>query len=184
MGLIQITPPAVLPISLAEAKALARLDGDDADDAMIAGYIRAATSWIEQRLNRALISQQWRLSLPHFPCGHGEVIGLPLPPLLSVDSIVYVHVAGVEQTLATSVYQVIGVGDYGEIARAHGQVWPATRWDPEAVQITFTCGYGDSWNDVPEPIRHAIAGMVRGLFDGCSDGSVEELVQPYRVVAV
>jgi hypothetical protein len=41
-SLILIEPPGSLPISLAEAKAGARLDGLDDQDALIAGHIRTA----------------------------------------------------------------------------------------------------------------------------------------------
>jgi uncharacterized phiE125 gp8 family phage protein len=184
MSLVQITPPAALPISLAEAKALARLDDDATDDAMIAGYIRAATSWIEQRLNRALISLVWELRVRHFPVRSDEVLRLPLPPLLSVDQITYLDALGAEQTLDPSVYVVRGIGDYGEVWRASNMSWPTVLWDAEAIRIRFTAGYGSDWSAVPEPVRHAIGGMVRGLYDGCSDGQAEELLGPYRVIAV
>jgi hypothetical protein len=45
----------------------------------------------------------------------------------------------------------------------------------EAITIDFTAGYGDSWNDVPEPIRTAIGLRVQELWDGCRSGHVDAL---------
>ena len=113
MNLRLITPPAVLPVSLAELKAEARLDGEDStDDARLAGCLRAAVDRLdgaEGLLGKALITQTWELLLPSFPC-HGGRIDLPLPPLQEVISVTYTDPAGDEQTLATDRYQVVGIG--------------------------------------------------------------------------
>jgi hypothetical protein len=55
MTLIHTGAAAKLPLSIQEAKALARLDGDD-DNALIAGYLRSAVEWCEQYLGLALIT--------------------------------------------------------------------------------------------------------------------------------
>jgi uncharacterized phiE125 gp8 family phage protein len=185
VSLVQITPPAVLPISLAEAKAIARLDGtDEVDDAMVVGFIRAATEWVEQRLGRALITSTWRFYVSHFPCAWGQIIRIPLAPVQSVDEIRYIDVAGVEQVLAPVSYLVHGIGDVARIALAPNKTWPPTRWQDEAIAITFTAGFGPDWNSVPEPVRTAIAEVVRGLYDGCAPSMADELLEPYKVWAV
>jgi uncharacterized phiE125 gp8 family phage protein len=178
--LILITPPAALPISLAEAKAGARLDGlDEADDALVAGYIRTAVDHLDGAdgiLGRCLIRQTWRLALDCFPA----VIELPLPPLAEVISVEYTNPAGAQQTLDPADYTVAGIGSDGSIRPALGKSWPATRVVPEAVQITFAAG-ADDWNGVPEPLRAAIVAMVLALYDGCGvDQAARELVTPYR----
>ena len=85
------------------------------------------------------------------------------------------------QVLDPERYVVTGMGDVARISLAQGHSWPATRWHDEAITIDFVAGFGDSWNDVPEPIRAAIGEAVRGMFDGCGPVVPEELVQPYRV---
>jgi hypothetical protein len=77
MNLRLITPPAVLPVSLAELKDAAGIDaGDTTRDAHLAGCLRAATNRLdgaEGLLGKALISQEWQLLLPSYPCHDGRI---------------------------------------------------------------------------------------------------------------
>ena len=181
MNLVQIIPPATLPISMAEAKAIARLDGQD-DDAVVAGYIRTATQAAEQYLGRALITSTWEYKVDVFPwCASDGGIRIPLAPVQSVHEITYIGTTGTAQVLDPATYLVTGLPDAACISLAPGQSWPPLLWRHEAVTITLTAGYGDGWNSVPEPIRTAVGEMVRSLYDGCGNGVVEHLLQPYRM---
>src|SRR5690242_18760477 len=60
-----IAGPGEEPVSLAEAKAFARIDGSD-EDALVGALIAAARLHVESLTGRALITQTWRLVLP---CG-------------------------------------------------------------------------------------------------------------------
>jgi uncharacterized phiE125 gp8 family phage protein len=190
MTLVLITPPAVLPISLAELKAEARLDGDDStDDARLMSCLRAAVDRLdgaEGLLGKALITQVWELLLPAFPYHNGR-IDIPLPPLQQIVSVVYTDPAGDTQTLAADRYQVVGIGGAfpGWIAAAYATTWPATRCQDEAVTITFRCGYGDSWNDTPEGIRQGLTAMAVAMYDGCDAGDpVASMISTYRTRAI
>src|SRR3974377_971688 len=70
MRLDLITPPAVEPVTLAEAKQHARVEYPD-DDALITGMIVAARRMAETRLRSALITQTWNLYLDSFPSAGG-----------------------------------------------------------------------------------------------------------------
>jgi uncharacterized phiE125 gp8 family phage protein len=178
-SLILIEPPGSLPISLAEAKAGARLDGLDDQDALIAGHIRTAVDHLDGAngvLGRCLIRQTWEFRLSCFPA----VIKLPLPPLAEVVSITYLDPAGAQQTLDPADYTVAGIGSDGTIRPAPGKSWPSAQAVPEAVRVTFAAG-ADDHNGVPEPLRAAIGEMVRALYDGCDAGqAVRDLITPYR----
>lgn len=189
MSLILATAPAVLPISLVEAKAHLRIDDEDSD-AIVAALLEAARQHLDGRdglLGRALITQTWDLKLDCFPAK----IRLPLPPFQSVTSITYTDAAGDEQTLDAAEYQVVGVGGQGHIVPAYNHTWPATRYVPESVTVRFVAGYGDDPSDVPEPVRHAILLLVGHLFENREAVSVtqmhelpmavESLITPYRV---
>ena len=110
MHLKRIVPPVGLPVSLAEVKAGANLDGGSDDDAKIAGLIRSAVEMIDGpdgEIQRCLLSQTWELRLdcfpgyfdywrwpgwpyrPHYWHSKGLEIEIPLPPLQSVESITY-----------------------------------------------------------------------------------------------
>jgi uncharacterized phiE125 gp8 family phage protein len=177
-----ISPPAALAVSLAELRAHLRLEGIDEGgetDALLMGYARTAQDRLDGPdgiLGRCLIRQTWRLALDCFPA----VIELPLPPLAEVLSVTYLDPAGDPQTLDPADYIVAGVGSDGSIRPAVGKSWPTTRALPEAVTVDFAAG-ADDWNGVPQPLRDAIAEMVRAAFDGCDPGqAVRELIRPYR----
>lgn len=165
MRLTLITPPAVEPVSLSEMKAHLRVDIDE-EDALISGLIRAATAKLDGRtgrLGRCLILQQYRLSLAAFP----DEIAIPLAPVQSIDRVEYVDATGMPRVLDADTYRVVGLADENgtTVFRPYGGAWPRSAGGPEAVQITFTAGYGEAAEDVPDQIRQAIRMHVAHLYD-------------------
>lgn len=165
MRLVRTSAPAVEPVSLDEAKAHLRIDGTD-EDALIASLISAAAARLDGRdgvLGRCLITQSWRLTLD----GFAPEIELPLPPVQSVDSIVYDAPDGSEQTLASESYRALGLGDAASarLRPTPGLGWPPVATASATVRITLTAGYGPQPADVPEPIRTAIKMHVGHLFE-------------------
>jgi uncharacterized phiE125 gp8 family phage protein len=193
MSLVRLSGPPALCVSLAELRTHLRVDGltpDEAQDALIAGFARAAQDSIDGAsgwLGRALTTQQWRLTLDAFPVT--EVITLPLPPCRSVDAVTYVDTNGATQSIVG--YQVYGIGGAtpARLAPAYNTRWPATRCQGDAVRIDFTCGYG-THSDVPEPVRAAIMLMVGTSYgfrelpvptDFMWTPAATNLLMPYRV---
>ncbi|MER8371740.1 head-tail connector protein [Mesorhizobium sp. M1406] len=192
-----VTPPDVFPVSLAEAKAQLSIQVTTVHDAMINRMIAAVTAKLDGEagiLGRVLVTQEWKLTLDCFPT---EIV-VPLPPLQSVEEITYVDAAGDEQTLATDKYTVLGIAGSkrARIVPAYGKSWPTPRDFAESVTVSFTAGYGDDEDAVPEPLRAAILLHVGHLFenrestivDDRTAFSVEEtpfgfddLIAPYRL---
>ncbi len=163
MRLRMLTAPDELPVTLAEARTHLEIVDTDRDDA-ISAWIADATGELDGKdgiLGRALVTQQWELALDRFPCG--SEIGIPLPPLRSVESITYTDTNGDTQTLATSVYAVDTVSEPGVVSLKYGQTWPSTRCERNAVSIQFTAGYGTA-DDVPETLKSAIKLRVGDRF--------------------
>ena len=84
MKSILTAPPAVEPLTLAEAKAHLRFDGD-AEDELIATLIAAARRHVEAATGLALIAQGWSHFLDRWP--EGPVVGLPLSPLIAIEEV-------------------------------------------------------------------------------------------------
>lgn len=76
-----IAGPGEEPVSLADAKAWCRVDVTD-DDALLAALISAARLQVESATGRALVTQSWRLTLPHAPM----LVVLPVAPVQSLTS--------------------------------------------------------------------------------------------------
>ena len=165
MALTLTTPPQTEPISVAEAKALGRIDQRDEDD-LIASLIRAARLELDGPsgwLGRALITQQWTWTMDRFPApgddsylyGPRPGFMVPLPPLQSIVSITYRDTAGVNQTLPPASYTVDPVSQPGRVLLPPTTaLWPATQVGAaNTVTVTFTAGYGAQPGSVPERIR-------------------------------
>jgi len=152
VGLTLITPPAADPVTLDEVKDNSRVEVTD-DDGLIALLIKAATTAAEKFTRRQLITAQLRLSLDEFPPAD-EAIQLPLPPIQSIESIKYIDIEGVEQTLTG--FQEALTDEPARLKPEFDKFWPDTRLVVEAVKVEFTAGFGLASTDVPDAIRQAI----------------------------
>lgn len=154
MPLTLTTPPAVEPISTAEAKAHIRVDHSD-DDTYIDTLVSAARQDTERVTWRQMITATYTLTLDRFP-ENVDFIELPRPPLQAVSSITYVDVNGDTQTWADTNYTVATGGGAGRVNLVAGKVWPSMQTRFNSVTITYTAGYGDASTDVPEVLRQGM----------------------------
>jgi len=163
VSIVLKTPPALEPISLAEAKAHLRVDLAD-DDSYLSALIQAARATIEAWEWRSHITQIWELRLDAFPTGSAPIY-CPRPPLQSVTSpIEYIDADGLTQSLLAPSYQVDAKSEPGRIKPAYGLVWPSTRPTiVNAVTVTYIAGYGATAASVPARTRHAIK-LLLGLW--------------------
>lgn len=161
MRLYQVSRPADPVVSLADMKAHLRVDHSE-EDTLIQALEQAAVQHLDGAdgwLGRALLQQTWELRLEDF-CD--DEIRIPLPPLITVDSIQYYNGLGVLTTLPTTYYEVVGATSSQPacVALRHGYVWPVPDIREEAVIITFTAGYSinssPAEGSVPMPIVQAI----------------------------
>lgn len=180
MKLTVATTPAEPPISVAEAKAFLRVEHDD-DDEEILAMIEAETARLDGRdgiLGRALVTQEWVLTLDAFPAAYIE---LPLPPCQSVEFLTYLDAAGDEQDITDFRAYGLGGSDPVRLYPAAGSSWPDTAELPGAVTVEFTAGYGDP-ADVPAIIREGIKAAVAARYDKREPASspVDPAVMAYR----
>jgi uncharacterized phiE125 gp8 family phage protein len=186
MSLTLITPPAVEPISLTEAKAHLRVDHSD-DDAMIQLYIQAARSYVDGEdgfLGRCLVTQTWELTIDAFP---DNEIKIPLPPLQSVVSVNYDDSAGNGQSVAASNYYVDVASEAGWVVPVSGFNWPTTLDGVNAVRVQFVAGYAPPSSspieltaNVPAAIKAGMLLMIGAMFERRedADGALNPFVLP------
>ncbi len=133
-GLAVVVPPAVLPVTLADAKAHLRVDSDD-DNTMVSAMIAAATGYAELFMGRALVDQTFDLVLDAFPAG-SKPIAVPRPPLIEVLGVFIRNADGSETEVEG--YRV-------DTIQAPGRIIPTGAWPsglPAAgVRIRFRAGY-------------------------------------------
>lgn len=120
-----------------------------------------------------------------------NVIFFDRSPLLSIDSVQYYDGNEALQTLASSNYYPLGIHapvdgalnpepNPGALALKSTASWPDVFDRPDAVQISFTAGYGTLPQHVPQNLRQAVFFMVKHLYDNrdafvIGSGSVLEL---------
>lgn len=153
----QAVAPTLEPVSLEEAKKHLRVPTNN-EDANIANiYIPAARRRLESELGRQLINATWQFGIDGFPSGLCP-IQLPVNPVQSVTSIVYVASDGTETTLGSDDYIVDTNSEPARIKPAWGTAWPATRarTNAQTVLVTFIAGYGTDAASVPAGLREAM----------------------------
>ena len=152
------------------------------DDPLLSRLSRAVRRTAEVELGRKLVTQQWKLLLDRFPGygpfpvawgfdpaygfvpsrythAHTDLITLPWP-VQTVDSVKYYDTAAVQQTLVAGTdYEVDAASLMPRVIPAYGKVWPATNPQMNAVEITFTAGFGLA-AAVPEDIKSWMLLMV------------------------
>ena len=188
-SLTRQTPPAVEPVTLAEAKAHLRVDTAD-DDTYISGLITAAREWVEVYLDRTLIHTQWVMRFDSFPDNGTESIELPRPPMVAAGTATAVTVTmtlatGSTAEFSTSAYRVDRYATPGEIQTVYAGTWPADRRDDDnAASATWWAGYGASGTSVPATVRHAILMLAAHWYESrqaaVATGAVPQDV-PYGV---
>lgn len=166
--------PVVEPVSLADAKAHCRVD-TSADDALIQGYITTAREWVEDYIDRALVTQQLVMKLDSFPAE----IELPRPPMIAGGTATAVTItyvtgeAGGTATLSTTQYRVDRDSTPGVIRTLYGGSWPSHLIDRNSVTVSWWAGYGRS-EDVPQRAKSAMLMCVHELYEKRGDGAMPD----------
>lgn len=184
-----ITPPAAEPLDLeTEVYPHLRLEPDLVpQETLLRLQVSAARMRCEVFTSRQLITATWELWLDGWneprwaSCGRIFLPRAPLQPqagpvdapTAGVLSVSYTDSAGVVQTLPPDQYLVTApqgpMCSKGHISPVPYVVWPTARYQPAAVKIRFTAGYGPAFTTVPAELRQ---GML--LTVGELDGTREE----------
>lgn len=173
-SLTRTTAPAAEPITLAEAKAHLRVD-TSTDDTLIAGYITTAREWVEDYIDRALITQRLVMRLDTFPAE----IELPRPPMVAsgtATAVIVTYVtgeAGGTATLSASSYRVDRESTPGIIRTTYAGSWPSHLIDQNSVSVTWWAGYGSA-ADVPQRAKTAMLMCVHELYEKRGDGHMPD----------
>lgn len=162
-----ITGPEMEPLDLSQVKKHLRFTSTS-EDTLLDGWIAAARQYFEEQTGRQLMEATWELWLDGFPFGPtfwpNNLIELPRPPLLDVESIKYIAGDGTLVTLDPTAYIVIPPkgpqASPGWVELTYGSAWPTTQFVSGAVRVRFKAGYGNAPGDVPELVRQVLYLLV------------------------
>ncbi len=158
-SLAVVTPPALDPVTVDEAKQQCQIFHDD-EDTWFEDKISAARELCETFVKRAFIGTVLRLKTRQFP----QEFYLPRPRLIRVQSLKYYDSAGVQQTISSSNYIVDTDSEPGIIVPISTYSWPSAQDRPGGVEVVYDAGYGSldgndvvsTADDVPSGIKDAI----------------------------
>lgn len=181
---VRVTAPAVLPVSLNEAKAHLRVDHDD-DDALIEAYLAAAVDHLDGWtgiLGRCLVEQEWRQDFEVF----ARCLPLPLGPVISITAVSHTDDAGEAVTVEVDDYALkVDAGGRARVELAGGVSISGS------VSVTYKSGYRNTAGDeatstVPPAIKTAIMLMVSNWYQNSSAVNVGNIVNemPFGVAAL
>ncbi len=167
-NLLIVTPPAIEPVDLVEAKAHLRVDGTQ-DDTLIASLISGARQVAESLLGRAFITQTLRLLSDTAP---ERIFTLPRAPVQSVTHIKTYDDADVATTLSSSLY-MLDLAD-SRISLRNNAQWPAVSRAINGFEVQYVAGYGPAASDVPVALRRELLAHTAHLYHHRGDGLTRE----------
>lgn len=139
-------------LDLALTRKHCRIDGDYQDD-LVQAYIDAAINWLEDYADISLTEGPIVETVPRFKAEIEVCRG----PLKSVESITYLDLDGVEQTLTG-----FRVYDENKIVPLVGFSWPQALPQSD-IKINATVGYTEG--KVPHKIKQALRLMVSHMVE-------------------
>lgn len=202
------TDPAAEPVSTADAKEHLRIEsGVTADDGLVDALVASARAWVEQYLDKKLISQTITQTLDDWPGqvdasrwpSEGRIsdyVGSPVGavellanPVSSITSVTVYDDAGGSSVWSSSKYR-LAKGTRARLALVDGESWPSATRNSDAIEIVYVAGYGAAGSDVPKPIVQAVKQLVAYLYENRGeDGGdmpphVAMLLKPYRFLSL
>lgn len=178
LRLVTTQPPAVEPLTLAEAKAHLRLELAD-DDALVTALIQTAREACERYTGRALVERTLTLFLDAWPAAEATLhegwregaliergrrwIALPRPPLRAVESVTLYDDADQGAAWPADGYFVDTASEPGRLVVRSGVALPGGTRAANGIEILYRAGYPPDDSGSPSDPR---AGIPQALRDG------------------
>lgn len=196
-----ISEATIQPVTLTEARDHLRVvpfgyPSAHPDDTYIESAIAAARQWVEEYIERPLVSK----TIEYYVSQFEQSFDLPTLPIQDVQSIKYLADDNTIKTVAIDVYKLKTYSDSAKIILAYGKSFPTDVINEEnSITLTVTAGYtvGESPNTypLPAPIKAAILLIIGNLYENRQQDvlgntrisfnslplGVYNLLQPYRM---
>ncbi|PZO65323.1 MAG: hypothetical protein DI498_09500 [Paracoccus denitrificans] len=178
------TPVAALPITALRSHLRMAsgfdLASDPAEDAALAGFLRAAIATVEARTGKVLLRRMFRLRLEEWRDRLGQP--LPLAPVTEIAGI------SIEDRSGTAV--AVPVSDWRLVADDHRpMVLPGATLLPlipkgGAAIVRFKPGFADTWDRVPPDLAQAVLMMAAQFYEDRGGAGATRAGLPFGVSAL
>ena len=186
MSSLLVTPPALEPVPLAQAKAHLRVSNSD-EDQLIAMLIVSARRIVEARSGLLLISQVWSCYDDRWP-GDG-IMALPLAPVSAIEELAVFGEDDVKAVIDGALYYADLASRPPRLLLRGSRLWAPPGRALNGIAVTLTAGFGADPEAVPEPLRQAILVLVAHWYEHRGNANppappltLEALIRPYREV--
>jgi uncharacterized phiE125 gp8 family phage protein len=186
MSLLLTTPPAVEPVSLAEAKAHLRISHAD-DDAYISTLIISARRRIETRTGLRLIAQGWSQFFDCWP-PFGE-IELRVSPVSTVTDLIIYGDTDTPSSVDPAHYFLDATAAPPRVVFRQGRSPSPPGRRRKGIEVRMTAGFGASASAVPQELKQATLLLVADSFANRGEElgrpmppAVLELINAYRLM--
>lgn len=172
MLLKEVSPPTLNPVPIRELAAQLRLaqgfSDDGSEDVLLELYLRNATSVIERRTNGVLITRPFTYRIARLNRdGH---LHLPIGPVEAIDTFRIIQ-SGTTVDLTAEQY-VLEPGTRRQRVTGPGCGPLPGLHNGAVAELTFSAGYGPSWNELPDDLRHAVLMLATHFYEN-RDGETE-----------
>uniref|UniRef100_A0A6M3L1M6 Putative head-tail connector n=1 Tax=viral metagenome TaxID=1070528 RepID=A0A6M3L1M6_9ZZZZ len=175
-------PPTVEPVSAADLKLYARIDGSS-EDTLLNNFISAARIATELWTGRALLSQSVTLT---FDTLAYRMIQLPCPPLLSIVEFRTGDEDGTWTVVDSDDYYVDSGATPARFYLKRAVTVDTPDRDYAGYQIEYTAGYGSAATDVPMTLREAVLFWATYIYENrvpitVPPKDLRTILEPFRV---
>lgn len=209
-GLEKTEAPLALAVKLSFVKEYLRIDTTN-EDSFLKTLIKAATTSVEEHLERSLLTTSWKYTLDNFTKRfdsrresyntegvvestrnevYNEVnfIYLPMGKVQSITNLITYNDGNVATTFLSSRYYLDSVNDKSRLVLNDQETWPTDLRLNSAIEINYVSGFGDSSNDVPEDIKLAITMIISNMYENRCEpkisGAVKSMLSKYKIYSL
>jgi uncharacterized phiE125 gp8 family phage protein len=186
MPSILITPPAIEPVSLVEAKAHLRAVHAE-EDQLIGTLISSARRIVEARSGLLLIQQTWTCYYDDWP--DNGIIDLSLAPVTTVNSLTVFSDDDIPASIDPAHFYADTASRPPRLLLRGSRVWARPGRIANGIAIAVTAGFGAAASAVPEPLCQAILILVAHWFEHRGNNNppplpltLDALISPWREV--
>jgi uncharacterized phiE125 gp8 family phage protein len=176
-------PVAAVPVrAFAEHLRLGSGFADDgAQDQLLELYLRSAMAAIEARLGRALLARPFSWTVTRWR--EEACQGMPIGPVISVESITFQEADGSEIAVDPETWSVLRDAQRPRLVGKFGRSLPRIPRGGQA-EIRFTAGFGVGWEDVPHDLRQAVLMLAAHFYENRAESGTAAGAMPFGVLVL
>lgn len=158
MTMFLVMPPALEPVTIADARAFLRLSTDSEDD-ILHRLLVTARELVEAETGLALIDQTWRLRVDRWP--RSGRLALFRYPVRAVTAVVAYRPDGTAISFSPEEF-VLHQGRRPQ--RVYMAQYPDAA-DFTGLEVDFLAGFGETPETVPDTLKQAILSLAAHLYE-------------------